>query len=443
MANNTIPKTKIKALFRMPLLFCLRTLKSINLTDKKRIITGMISSKGKPELLAPAGNLQKLKTAILYGADAVYFSGQRYGLRAAADNFTDFELCEAIDFCHRYGAKAYITINAYLQDEDLEGLEDFCKFLASHKADGVVVSDPGVASLVKGCSDLKLHLSTQVSCLNTDAAILWKEMGIERIILGREVSISDAAEIKRLTGLEVEIFIHGSMCSSYSGFCTISNYTAGRDSNRGGCVHSCRFKYEVKPLQGETTTTHFMSSKDMIGIEHVKEAATLGIDSLKIEGRMRSALYIATACKAYRRVIDSVMENTEALEALNTALRELNSFPHRDYYSNPFDGKVSQDSIYYDGTPTIKNATSSYAGVVIDCSEKLAAIKLYQKVSTGDALEVVHPKASPFKFKASNMLNILNEPIDTAQQDTIVKVPSSLLQDAAIPNVVLRKPERG
>ena len=196
-----------------------------------------------PELLSPAGSLEKLKVSVLYGADAVYLGGQKFGLRQASDNFTYEELAEGVEFAHTHGAKVYVVLNSFLHDKDLEELPEFITVLEDLKVDAVIVSDLGVICTIRKHSKLVVHLSTQASCLNIESAKLWQKMGAQRIVLGREVTIKEAAKIKQATGLEIEMFVHGSMCMSYSGNCVISNYTQGRDSNRGGCAHSCRFEY--------------------------------------------------------------------------------------------------------------------------------------------------------------------------------------------------------
>jgi putative protease len=235
-----------------------------------------------PELLSPAGSLEKLKVAVLYGANAVYLGGQKFGLRQASDNFTTEELIEGVEFAHSRGSLVYVVLNSFLHDKDLSELPEFLSLLSELKVDAVIVSDLGVIETVKKHSNLVIHLSTQASCLNTEAAKLWKSMGVQRIVLGREVTIKEACEIKKATGLEIEMFVHGSMCMAYSGNCVISNYTQGRDSNRGGCAHSCRFEYSIEfdKQNNEAMKAYFMSSKDLEGIRLLPEFIAAGIDSL-------------------------------------------------------------------------------------------------------------------------------------------------------------------
>ena len=218
-----------------------------------------------PELLSPAGSLEKLKVSISYGADAVYCGGQKFGLRSAADNLTYQELEEGVNFAHEKNAKVFVVLNSFLHDQDLEELPSFVRFLEEVGVDAVIVSDLGVVRTVRSVSKIPIHLSTQASCLNIQSALFWKKMGVQRIVLGREVSLEEASQIKKETGLEIELFIHGSMCMAYSGNCVISNYTSGRDSNRGGCAHSCRFEYTLEGKEDsgnkKELKSFFMSSK--------------------------------------------------------------------------------------------------------------------------------------------------------------------------------------
>jgi putative protease len=247
-----------------------------------------MNSHSLPEILAPAGSLDKLKVAVLYGANAVYVGGQKFGLRTAAENFTPDELREGISFAHERGAKVYVVLNSFLHDKDLQELPDFVNFLGEVGADAVIVSDLGVVRTVRSLSNIPVHISTQASTLNVEAAKLWKKAGASRIVLGREVSVKEAGKIKREAGIEIEMFIHGSMCMAYSGNCVISNFTQGRDSNRGGCAHSCRFEYSLEGLDTlEKKKAYFMSSKDLEGLRVLPQFIEEGIDSLKIEGRMK------------------------------------------------------------------------------------------------------------------------------------------------------------
>jgi putative protease len=259
-----------------------------------------------PELLMPVGGPDKLPTALLYGADAVYLGGEKFGLRTRASNFNASELKAAKELCRTHGVKMYVVLNGLLYDSDLGALPDFVKILEEVGVDAVIAGDLGVIETVKRTApSIPIHLSTQSSCINSHGALFWKEVGVKRVILGREATIAEAGSIKKISGLEVEIFVHGSMCMAYSGHCVISNYTAGRDSNRGGCAHSCRFAYSLKGDKvGEKKSQFFMSSKDLQGIHALKECVEHGIDSLKVEGRMKGPLYLASVAKTYRAYLD-------------------------------------------------------------------------------------------------------------------------------------------
>lgn len=247
-----------------------------------------------PEILSPAGSLEKLYYAIAYGADAVYLSAKKFGMRTASSNFSEKELLLARKLCKENNIKQYITLNGFLHNEDLEFLKIFLKKKELHP-DAYIISDLGVIETVRKECDIPIHLSTQASCLNSYQANFWKDKGVSRIVLGRESTVQEAAKIKEKTNIEIEMFIHGSTCMSYSGHCVISNYTQGRDSNRGGCCHSCRFHYKEKGT--------FLSSKDMYSLDILQEFVKYGIDSLKIEGRMKGLLYLSVATLAYKQTL--------------------------------------------------------------------------------------------------------------------------------------------
>lgn len=297
-----------------------------------KIQTPIFNSPALPELLAPAGSKEKLEVAIEYGADAVYLAGLNYGLRTSAQNFTPLELQEGVALAHAKGVKVYVTLNSFLHDEDFVGLSEYLGLLADLKVDGLIVSDLGIASLVhRQFPSLVLHISTQASVLNTHGANFFKALGAKRIILGREVSLEDARSIKQQTGLEVELFIHGSRCMSYSGHCVISNFTQGRDSNRGGCAHSCRFKYTASSEEGRVESSHLMSSKDLQGLEALEALANAGIDSLKIEGRMKSELYLASVCGTYRQALNYLQREKSLIGAPSDHWEKiLSTHAHRD-----------------------------------------------------------------------------------------------------------------
>ncbi|MDC0357292.1 U32 family peptidase [Oligoflexia bacterium] len=388
----------------------------------------------KPEVLAPAGSLEKMKVAILYGADAVYLSGQQYGLRASADNFTAAELELAMQFAHQRDAKVYVTVNGFLHDEDLVELGAFSKFLESIHADAVIVSDLGVARVVRRHCNLPLHLSTQTSCLNSYAAKAWRELGIERIILGREVSIAEAALIQEAADVQVEMFVHGAMCMSYSGKCRISNFTAGRDANRGGCIQSCRFLYEQQHIgsadAGEDAcadakaSSHFMSSKDLWGIFQIDKFVEHRISSLKIEGRMKSALWAATLTKAYREAVDLYCSGAWSAEQVRKIADELETMPHRAYTEASLIAPAGAESIYLSNASPAENATRQMLGMVLEVESDQMILRLYRNLKQGEAAELVPFEGAVVPFEVNRLADGLGDSIDGSRQSTVVRMPA-------------------
>jgi len=390
----------------------------------------------KPELLAPAGNLEKLKVAILYGADAVYLAGQKYGLRARADNFTEAELKAGVKFAHKHGAKVYVTLNAFLHDEDTSGFGEFCQFLEEVRVDAVIASDLGVIRLIRKSSNLKIHLSTQASCLNSFAAKLWKSLGVKRIIVGREVSIKDASLMRDSADIEIEMFVHGAMCMSYSGNCTISNFTAGRDSNRGGCIHSCRFLYEHRPIDNTTSSqipniqnagapSYFMSSKDLMGAALMGSFFEHRIDSIKIEGRMKSSLYVATICKAYRELIDRYTDGSFGEKSIRKAEEELRTIPHRDYFDGSLLERAGSKSVYRHAPDSSTVSTHKFLAMVVDSNSKFLAIRLFRSLNMRDVIEILPFKGSAVRCEVQSMVSLDGKNLEEARQDTVVCLPRS------------------
>ncbi|MBD2099731.1 U32 family peptidase [Leptolyngbya sp. FACHB-261] len=374
----------------------------------------------KPELLAPAKNLERLKVAIAYGADAVYLGGQNYGLRARADNFTDYDLAQAVAFAHEHRAKVYVTLNAFLHDADFEGLPEYCQFLESTGVDAVIVSDLGVIRVVRKCSKLNIHLSTQASCLNAYGARLWKELGIQRLIVGRELSIAETGLIRAQADLEVEMFTHGAMCMAYSGHCTISNFTAGRDSNRGGCIQSCRLPYHLPSKRQEPDElVTFMSSKDLWGIEQIGAFFQHQICSLKIEGRMKSSFYVAVTCKVYRQLIDAYAEGRLSADLLQQAAAELQSIPHRDYSSGSLETPAAQDSVF-EQLAGINTGSHQYLGMVLEATPQAIVLQLVEPLSVGAEIEVVPFEGEPIRWQVNQLSSVTGEPLELMRKDSIV-----------------------
>jgi putative protease len=383
----------------------------------------------RPEILSPAGSLEKLKIAVLYGADAVYLAGLNFGLRSAADNFTNEELIEGVRFAHERDAKVYVVLNSFLHDKDLLTFAPFIEFLNQIEVDAVIISDIGVLSVFKSLSNIDVHLSTQASCLNIEAAKLWKKMGVKRIVLGREVSILDAQEIKEKSGLEVEMFVHGSMCMAYSGNCVISNFTMGRDSNRGGCAHNCRFEYTVD-IEGQEKSAYFMSSKDLKGLNLLNEFSQAGIDSLKVEGRMKTNLYVGTVTKTYKRAITSIGNMDLEIE------KELEKLTHREYTDASLTTPAGDDSIY--SKREHEETDYSFVGTILEVvPDKHLLIEVRSAFFENELLEIIPFTEKEISLSATPLVNILNEGVAKAHPGMLLKLP--FVSGVEVYNLVRRK----
>lgn len=367
------------------------------------------------ELLAPAGSLEKLKTAINFGADAVYLGGSKLNLRAFADNFGNEELVEGITYAHERGKKVYVTLNVFPHNEDLVGLEEYLKQLYDIGADALIVSDAAVIATAKEViPKMELHLSTQANSVNWKSCEFWHKQGIKRIVLARELSLDEIKEIKNKIpqSCEIELFVHGSMCMSYSGRCLLSNYMTGRDSNRGQCAQPCRYKYYLMeekrpgqyfPVFEDDKGAYIMNSKDLCMIEHIPELIEAGTVSFKIEGRMKSSFYVAAVVKAYRQAIDQYYKDPLNYNVKEEWLNYLNIVSHREYYTGFYFGEKDKQ-IY---------KTSSYVrdydivGVVKEYDEKtgIAVIEQKNKVFQGDLVQVLSPYSDSFNITLNNMKN--------------------------------------
>ncbi len=383
----------------------------------------------RPELLSPAGNLEKLKSAVLYGADAVYLAGKRFGMRAAADNFTDDEMREGIEYAHSCGAKVYVTLNVMPRTNEYEALEGYIRFLSEVGADAVIVSDIGVMELVREVSpDLELHVSTQASAVSAQAVRAWSKFGATRVVLARELTLDEVCEIHRaVPDVELECFIHGSMCIAYSGRCLLSQYYVGRDANRGACAQPCRWEYrtdhgfyEIKrPEQTLTAEEHpegtfVMSSKDLCMIEHIPELVQSGIASFKIEGRMKSAYYTAAVTNAYRLAIDAYMNDPEGYVYDPEYLRELECVSHREYDTGFFFDRPMDDAKITENLGYIREK-AYIATAVTDC-EAGGVAKFIQrnKVTAGQRCELLSPGKIGVGFTAEEIFSEEMEPIESA-----------------------------
>jgi len=385
-----------------------------------------VSEIKKVELLAPAGNLEKLKMAVIYGADAVYLGGEEFGLRASAGNFSTEELKEGIRFAHERGKKVYITMNIIPHNEDFEGMVEYVRFLSDEGADAIIVSDPGVLDLVRQeAPDMEIHLSTQANNTNWRSAVFWHRHGVKRIILARELSFSEIRKIRDKVpdDLKLEMFVHGSMCISYSGRCLLSNYMAGRDSNRGFCAHPCRWKYylveekrpgEYMPVVEDDRGTYIFNSKDLCLIEHIPRVIETGVSSLKIEGRMKSSYYVATVVKAYREAIDAYYNDPSGFRFNPVWLEELRKVSHREFTTGFTLGKPTGKDQVYTSSSYIRNY--DFVGLVMsyDSSTGIATVEQRNRFAVGDELEVVPPRGDYYIQKVTSMKNADGEDIDAA-----------------------------
>jgi putative protease len=381
--------------------------------------------------LAPAGSLEKLKMAIIYGADAVYLGGEEFGLRAGADNFTKEEMAEGIKFAHDRGKKVYITVNIIPHNEDLEGLPEYIKEIEEIGADAVILADPGIFSIVKETApNLEIHLSTQANNTNYKSALFWHNLGVKRIVLARELSFKEIKEIRDKTPdtLEIEAFVHGAMCISYSGRCLLSNYMAGRDANRGLCAHPCRWKYylveekrpgEYIPVEENERGTFFFNSKDLCMIEHIPEIVDSGITSFKIEGRIKSAYYVATVIKAYRKAIDEYLKNPKEYKFNPFWLEEIKKASHRDFTTGFYFEKPTGNEQVYDNSSYIREY--SFVGMVLeyDASTGIATIEQRNRFYVGDEIKVVSP-SDYFVQKVESMKDSEGNEIDVAPHPQMI-----------------------
>lgn len=369
-----------------------------------------------PELLAPAGDLERLKIALLYGADAVYIGGKAFGLRANAINFTIDEIKEAVLFAHSLNKKVYVTVNIVLHNKETKFLLDYLKSLENIKVDAIIASDLSVISLALSKTNLEVHVSTQQSILNYEAAKYLKSLGVKRVVLGRELSKEEIQKIKEV-GLDIEIFIHGAMCASYSGRCVLSNYLTNRDANRGGCSQICRWDFDLldsnhKNIKGDKNFT--FCSKDLSLLKHIKEICDMKIDSLKIEGRMRSTYYIATVVSIYRKAIDNYyngyLDYDESLE------RILSRVANRESIVQFFDSVYDETCNYYNDRIEVSN--QDFLGVVLDYDEKTNLAKIEQRnyFKKGDCVEFFGPnKIIKYKIKEifdenMNIIDVVRHP---------------------------------
>ena len=403
----------------------------------------------KPELLAPAGNLEKLKMALIYGADAVYMGGKAFGLRAFSDNFEDNELEQGIAFAHSLGKKAYITVNIFPHNDDLPALPDYIRFVAGMGADAIIVSDLGVFRLAHQVAPtLPIHISTQANSTNWSTVQFWQELGASRVVLARELSLADISQIRQKVNIELEAFVHGAMCMSYSGRCLISNYLTGRDANRGECAQPCRWKYHVMeesrpgvylPILEDERGTYIFNSKDLCLISHLPELMDSGLDSFKIEGRMKSVHYVATVVKIYREAIDSYYSNPDTFHVRQEWLDELQKVSHREYTTGFYFNKTTEQDQIYTSSSYIQ--THDFIGLVKEYNPitGMAVVEQRNNMKIGDEIEIMQPGAENFVQIIREMSDAEGNSIEVAPHpQQIVTMP---VDKPVVPYAMLRRSE--
>ncbi|OON99773.1 MAG: peptidase U32 [Epulopiscium sp. Nele67-Bin004] len=379
------------------------------------------------ELLAPAGSLETLKTAVLFGADAVYMGGGTYGLRAKAKNFTPDEMKEGIAFAHQHGVKTYITANIFAHNSDFDNLEDYFKFIKEIGADGVIVADAGIFSVAKKViPELEIHISTQANNTNYHTANFWIEQGASRIVVARELSFDEIRQIydNIPNDVPIEAFVHGAMCMAYSGRCLISNYLTNRGSNQGECAQPCRWKYHVveetrpneyMPIVETERGTYIYNSRDLCMIEYIPQLIESGVRSFKIEGRMKTPLYVATVVKAYRDAIDTYLESPEKYEQMKSHfLDEVGKASHREFTTGFYHHKTTEQDQTYTHNSYVRNYEFSGTALDYNSETKILTVEQRRKFSVGDEIEILRPKGDVIKTVVTEMWNEEGELIESA-----------------------------
>lgn len=391
----------------------------------------------KPELLIPASSLEVLKTAVIFGADAVYIGGDAFGLRAKAKNFSPEEMKEGIEFAHAHGVKVHVTVNILAHNYDLDGVDKYLHELKELKPDALIIADPGIFMKARRiCPEIDIHVSTQANNTNYETYNFWHDLGAKRVVAARELSLR---EIKEITSripedLEMECFIHGAMCISYSGRCLLSNYFTGRDANKGACTHPCRWKYSVVeekrpgeylPVYENERGTYIFNSKDLCMIEHIPEMVDARIDSCKIEGRMKTALYVATVARTYRKAIDDFFESEEKYrENMPWYLDQISKCTYRQFTTGFYFGKPSDEAQIYDNNTYVNEYI--YLGIVSEIDNRgYAKFEQRNKFSVGDDIEIMKPDGTDVNVKVEAMFAEDGTPVDScphSKQTLFVKL---------------------
>jgi putative protease len=391
----------------------------------------------KPELLIPASSLEVLKTAVTFGADAVYIGGDAFGLRAKAKNFSHDEMKEGIEFAHAHGVKVHVTVNILAHNYDLDGVETYLHELKELKPDALIIADPGIFMKARRiCPEIDIHVSTQANNTNYETYNFWHDLGAKRVVAARELSINEIKEItsKIPDDLEMECFIHGAMCISYSGRCLLSNYFTGRDANHGACTHPCRWKYavveekrpgEYLPVYENERGTYIFNSKDLCMIEHIPELVDAGVDSCKIEGRMKTALYVATVARTYRKAIDDYFESEEKYrQNMPWYLDQISKCTYRQFTTGFYFGKPSDEAQIYDNNTYVNEYI--YLGIVSEIDDRgYAKFEQRNKFSVGDDIEIMKPDGTDVNVKVEAMFAEDGTPVEScphSKQTLFVKL---------------------
>lgn len=413
----------------------------------------------KPELLIPAGGLETLKVAVDYGADAVYIGGNRFGLRAKADNFNHDDMVEALEYAHGRNVKLYVTTNIYAHNEDIEKAGEYFEELKDIGVDAVLISDPGMFSIareiLKG-SNTEIHISTQANNTNYMTYRFWKEMGATRVVAARELSLKEIRDIRDNIpeNLEIEAFMHGAMCISYSGRCLLSNYFTGRDANRGACTHPCRWKYAVMeenrpgeylPVEEDERGTYIFNSKDLCMVDKIPDLVNAGIDSFKVEGRMKTNLYVAVTARTYREAIDDYFRDLDLYESKKEHyIEEISNCTMRDFTRGFYYGKPSSEDQIYDNNTYIRNAI--YMGRV-DSIQEDGAVVIYQKnkFSVGDILEIMLPDGNNLKTKVRRIVDERGNDMAAAPhpQQRLAIYFDDTIEGRVAPGLIIRAKDEG
>ena len=383
-----------------------------------------MSGRKRPELLVPAGSLEVLKVAVLYGADAVYIGGEVFSLRAKAKNFSEEDMAEGIAFAHEHGVKVHVTSNILAHNEDLNEAREYFHFLKKVKPDALIIADPGMFMMAREiCPEIDIHVSTQANNTNYETYRFWWNLGAKRVVAARELSLSEIAGIRKQIPeeMEIECFVHGAMCISYSGRCLLSNYFTGRDANQGECTHPCRWKYavgeesrpgEYLPVYENERGTFLFNSGDLCMVEHIPELMEAGVDSYKIEGRMKTALYVATVARTYRKAIDCYLESDETYrERMDWFHKEIAKCTYRRFNTGFYFGKPSAANQIYDNSTYISECI--YLGLIEENTDGLSLIHQKNKFSVGDTIEIMKPDGRNIRTRVLAMYNGDGEAVES------------------------------